>query len=57
MITAYWAARRRWPRSELLRQIHPVILAQGPIAYSSPYGIGYALPTLYVTLFSFSYIK
>jgi len=57
IVLAYWAARKRWPRWSKLRQIHPVILCQGPVYYLAPYNMSYMLPWLYITLFSFQYIK
>jgi hypothetical protein len=57
LIVVYWAARKKWPRWSRLRQIHPVMLCQGPIYYLAPYNVSYMLPWLYVTLFSFQYIK
>jgi len=53
----YWALRKKFPRARLLRQIHPVMLCQGPILYLAPYNISYCLPLLYVTWFSFGYIR
>lgn len=33
------------------------MLCQGPVYYLAPYNMSYALPWLYVTLFSFQYIR
>ena len=41
----------------MLRQIHPVMLCQGPLYYIAPYNMSYMLPFLYVTLFSFKFIR
>jgi hypothetical protein len=57
LTVVYWAARKKWPRWSKLRQVHPVMLCQGPIYYLAPYNVSYMLPWLYVTLFSFQYIK
>jgi hypothetical protein len=57
LIVVYWAMRKKWPRWGKLRQIHPVMLCQGPVYYLAPYNVSYMLPWLYVTLFSFQYIK
>lgn len=39
MVIAYWAVRRKYPRSEWLRQIHPVMIAAGPSTWGSPYNM------------------
>lgn len=55
--TVYWAMRKRWPRWSLLRQVHPVLLCEGPVWIASPYNLSYFTPTLYITLFSFQYMR
>ncbi|ORX40104.1 OPT oligopeptide transporter protein-domain-containing protein [Kockovaella imperatae] len=57
LVLVYWALRKKYPRWALLRQVHPVIFCQGPIYYLAPYNVSYMLPFLYVTLFSFKYIR
>lgn len=57
MVIAYWAVRRKYPRSEWLRQIHPVMIAAGPSTWGSPYNMSYFIGNVYVTLFSFQYIR
>jgi len=57
LVLVYWAMRKRWPRWQLLRQTHPVLLCEGPIWIASPYNISYLTPSLYITLFSFQFVR
>ena len=53
LVVAYWFLRRRFPRSEFLRQCHPVMLTVGPSTWGSPYNMSYFLGNVYTVLFSF----
>jgi OPT family small oligopeptide transporter len=57
MVLAYWVLRRRFPRSEWLRQVHPVMIATGPATWGSPYNMSYYIGNVYVVLFSFQYLR
>jgi hypothetical protein len=39
MVVGYWALRRWKPRSEWLRQVHPVMITAGPSTWGSPYNM------------------
>ncbi|ORY23682.1 OPT oligopeptide transporter protein-domain-containing protein [Naematelia encephala] len=57
MVVLYWGARRFFPKSEFVRQIHPVMIIAGPVAYAAPYNLAYYLGNVYVNLISFQYIR
>ena len=46
-----------FPRSERLRQIHPVMLAAGPSTWGAPYNMSFFIGNVYITWLSFQYIK
>ena len=56
-VLIYWGLRRKFPRSKLLRQIHPVMIISGPVSYYPPFNLAYNLGNLYVNLLSFHYIR
>jgi hypothetical protein len=53
----HWALRKKWPRSEFLRQIHPVMIPAGPALWGSPYNIGNFFPNVPVVWFSWQYLR
>lgn len=57
LVVVYWAARKRFPRNEFLRQIHPVMIAAGPSTWGSPYNFSFYIGNVYVTWLSFQYIR
>ncbi|ORX33445.1 OPT oligopeptide transporter protein-domain-containing protein [Kockovaella imperatae] len=57
MVFVYWGLKRAFPRSSLIRGLHPVMLAQGGVYFLAPYNISYMLPLLYVTVFSFKIVR
>lgn len=57
IVIVYWLLRRKFHRSTFLRQVHPVVLAMGPVSYAAPFNLAYNLGNLYVNLISFQYIR
>lgn len=57
MVLIYWGLRKAFPRSELLRQVHPVMITAGPSTWGSPYNMSYYIGNVYVTLLSFQFIR
>ncbi|KAK4687087.1 hypothetical protein P7C73_g3042, partial [Tremellales sp. Uapishka_1] len=57
LVVAYYFARRRYPYSEMLRQVHPVMFAAGPANWGSPYNMSFYIGNVYVVLFSFQFIR
>lgn len=57
LVLIYWVLRRRFPRSNLLRQVHPVLLCSGPVATSAPYNLAYYIGNLYINWISFFWIR
>lgn len=53
-ITFYLA---KWfPRVQWLRSLHPVMICAGSLMWA-PYNFGYFIPTVYLSLFSWQYLK
>lgn len=48
LILGYRGLRKKWPRSEFLRQVHPVIICAGPSTWGIPYNMSYYIGTVYV---------
>lgn len=57
MVLLYWGMRRRWPKSSLLRQVHPVMICAGPATWGSPYNMSYYIGNVYVVLISFQWLR
>lgn len=57
LVLVYWALRRRFPKSNIIRLAHPVLLCSGPVAIAAPYNMAYFIGNLYVNLFSFQYLR
>lgn len=57
LVGVYWVLRRRFPNSNFIRQMHPVMLAMGPVNMAAPYNMAYFIGNLYVNLLSFQYIR
>ncbi|KZV69639.1 OPT superfamily oligopeptide transporter [Peniophora sp. CONT] len=57
LVGIYWVLRRKFPRSNLIRQMHPVMLTMGPVNMAAPYNMAYFIGNLYVNLISFQYIR
>ncbi|ORX39266.1 oligopeptide transporter 2 [Kockovaella imperatae] len=57
LVLVYWALRKKFPRWASLRQIHPIMLTQGPVYFLAPYNVSYMLPFFYVTYASFKLIR
>ena len=55
--TVYWGLRKRFPKSEFLRQVHPVMIAAGPSTWGSPYNMSYYIGNVYVVLVSFQWLR
>jgi OPT family oligopeptide transporter len=53
----YWALRKKFPRSEWMRQIHPVMIFSGAAYWGAPYNMSYFIGNLWVTLFSFQFLR
>ncbi|ORX37519.1 OPT oligopeptide transporter protein-domain-containing protein [Kockovaella imperatae] len=57
LVLVHWALRKKWPRSELLRQIHPVMITAGPSTWGSPYNMSYYIGNVYLVLISFQWLR
>ena len=57
IVLAHWALRKKWPRSEFLRQVHPVMITAGPSTWGSPYNMSYFIGNVYVVWLSFQFIR
>ena len=57
MTLGHYGLRRAFPKSTMIRYFHPVMFAQGPVSYGSPYNLAFNLGNLYVNLLSFQYIR
>ncbi|KAL1408598.1 hypothetical protein Q8F55_005411 [Vanrija albida] len=53
---AYLGLRKLFPRSKLIRNLHPVGICYGGIQWS-PYNLSMYIPGFYVILFSWGYLK
>lgn len=57
LVFGYWVLKKMYPRSNLVRQMHPVMLCMGPVSYGAPYNLAFNIGNLYVNLISFQYIR
>ncbi|KAL1405976.1 hypothetical protein Q8F55_007658 [Vanrija albida] len=57
LVGFFWGLRKLFPKNEMLRQAHPVMIAAGPAYWGAPYNMSYLIPNLYITVFSFGYIR
>lgn len=57
LVLAYWGLRKMYPRSAILRQVHPVMFCMGPVSFGAPYNLAFQITNLYVNLISFGYIR
>ncbi|GFZ47046.1 hypothetical protein JCM24511_04272 [Saitozyma sp. JCM 24511] len=57
LVIAYWILVKKFPRSERLRQMHPIMIAAGPSTWGSPYNMSYFIGNVYVTWLSFQYVR
>lgn len=53
----HYLLRRKYPRNEFLRQVHPVMLCAGPALWGSPYNLGNFFGNVPVVLFSWGYLR
>jgi len=51
----FWLAQRRW-KARWLRQIHPVAVLYGPLAWA-PYNMSYVIPQIPIAWLSWIYIR
>lgn len=57
LVLIYWGLRKKWPRSEFLRQVHPVMICAGPSTWGSPYNLSWYIGNVYLVLLSFQFIR
>jgi hypothetical protein len=56
-VLVYWALRKKFPKNEWLRQLHPVMIFNGGAYWGPPLNMSYFIGNLYITVFSFQFIR
>lgn len=56
VVLAYWFVANRFPKNNVLRNFHPVVLFYGGIMFA-PYNLTYLWPAVPVAFFSWIYLK
>ena len=53
----HYFLRKRYPKSEFLRQVHPVMLMAGPAIWGPPYNLSWFWPNVPVVWFSWQFLR
>ena len=53
----HYFLRKKYPKSEFLRQVHPVMLMAGPAIWGPPYNLSYFWPNVPIVWFSWQFLR
>lgn len=56
-VLVYWGLRKKFPKNEWLRQLHPVMIFNGGAYWGPPLNMSYFIGNVYITVFSFQFIR